>query len=295
MTARATVALGIDGTALVQAATSDMGPGTYTSMTQVAADELGLALDAVDLRLGDSNMPPTPPHGGSMTMASVGSAVHDGARQVRREAIALAVNDPASPLHGADPADIIVVRGELRLQHNPRRTDTYRAVLARNGRTRLEATGLFAPPTDATRSMYAYGAVFAEIGVDAHLGLVRIRRMLGVYDAGRIINPRLANSQAIGGMVGGIGKALLEHTVTDHRDGPIVNANLADYLVPVNANVRNLRAIFLDGRDNHADPIGVKGLGEVVQVGIAPAIANAVFHATGRRVRELPITVEALL
>ncbi len=119
--------------------------------------------------------------------------------------------------------------------------------------------------------------------------------MLGVYDAGRIINPVLADSQAIGGMVGGIGTALLEHTITDHRDGRIANANLADYLVPVNADVRNLNAIFLDGSDDHADPIGVKGLGEIVQVGVAPAIANAVFHATGRRIRELPITIESML
>ena len=113
--------------------------------------------------------------------------------------------------------------------------------------------------------------------------------------AGRIINPKLADSQAIGGMVGGIGKALLEHTVTDHRDGRIVNANLADYLVPVNADVPDLRAVYLDGEDREADPIGVKGLGEVVLVGVAPAIANAVSHATGRRVRELPITADALL
>ena len=143
--------------------------------------------------------------------------------------------------------------------------------------------------------MYAYGAVFAEVAVDARLGLVRVRRMLGVYDAGRIISPKLADSQALGGMVGGIGAALLEHTVTDHRDGRIVNANLADYLVPVNADVPDLRAIYLDGDDREADPIGVKGLGEIVQVGVAPAIANAVFHATGRRIRELPITAEALL
>ena len=143
--------------------------------------------------------------------------------------------------------------------------------------------------------MYAYGATFAEVAVDARLGLVRVRRMLGVFDAGRIINPKLADSQALGGMVGGIGTALLEHTVTDYRDGRIVNANLADYLVPVNADILNLHAIYLDGNDLEADPIGVKGLGEVVQVGVAPAIANAVFHATGRRIRELPITAEALL
>lgn len=127
------------------------------------------------------------------------------------------------------------------------------------------------------------------------LGLVRVRRMLSVYDAGRIISPKLAESQAIGGMVGGIGAALLEHTVTDHRDGRIVNANLADYLVPVNADVPDLTAVYLDSEDYDADPLGVKGLAELVITGVAPAIANAVFNATGRRVRELPITAEALL
>ncbi len=133
------------------------------------------------------------------------------------------------------------------------------------------------------------------MGVDATLGLVRVRRMLGVYDVGRIISPKLADSQALGGMVGGIGQALLEHTVTDHRDGRIVNANLADYLVPVNADIPDLKAIYLEGEDPEADPLKVKGIGEVVQVGVAAAIANAVHHATGRRIRELPITAEALI
>lgn len=144
--------------------------------------------------------------------------------------------------------------------------------------------------------MYGYGAVFAEVAVDSRLGIVRVRRMLGVYDAGRIINPKLAHSQAIGGMVGGIGKALLEHTVTDPRDGRIVNANLSDYLVPVNADIPDLRAIYLDGgNDPQVSNLGVKGLAELVLVGIAPAVGNAVFHATGRRVRDFPITAEALL
>ena len=294
-TARARVCISADGTALVQAATSDMGTGTSTSMTQVAADELGLGTDDITFLLGDSELPATPAHGSSITMASVGSAVLDGARQVRRSAIELAVEDPGSPLRGADPADVVASRGRLHLESDPSRIDSYRALLARNGRAGLEATGLFTPPTETTRSAYAYGAVFAEVGVDRRLGLIRIRRMLGVYDAGRIINPRLADSQAIGGMVGGIGKALLEHTTTDHRDGRITNANLADYLVPVSADVRNLKAIFLEGFDDYAAPIGVKGLGEIVQVGVAPAIANAVFHASGRRIRELPITIESML
>jgi xanthine dehydrogenase YagR molybdenum-binding subunit len=295
MTAQAHVRLNADGTALVQAATSDMGPGTYTSMSQVAADALGLNLNTVQFGLGDSIMPPTPPHGGSMTMASVGSAVHVACETVRRQAVDLAVNDPGSPLRGVNPDDVIVRDGRLQVRNDPLRGETYQDLLARNNRPHLELIDTFRPPQEERFSTSAYGAVFAEVAVDARLGLVRVRRMLGVYDAGRIVNPKLADSQAIGGMVGGIGAALLEHTVTDPRDGRIANANLADYLVPVNADVPDLRAIYLDGDDRDADPIGVKGLGEVVIVGVAPAIANAVFHATGRRVRELPITADALL
>ncbi|WP_244223663.1 xanthine dehydrogenase family protein molybdopterin-binding subunit [Amycolatopsis circi] len=294
-TAQAYVRLDARGTALVQSATSDMGPGTYTSMTQAAADALGLTMDTVRFQLGDSAMPPTPPHGGSMTMASVGSAVLDGSDKVRTQAITLAVNDVRSPLHQVNPADVIVRNGRLAVKNNPARGETYQELLARQGRPHLEAIGGFAPPEQNRSSFYAYGAVFAEVAVDARLGLVRVRRMLGVYDAGRIVSPKLAESQAIGGMVGGISAALLEHTVTDPRDGRIVNANLADYLVAVNADVPELRAIYLDGNDPQADPLGVKGLGEVVYVGVAPAIANAVFHATGSRIRNLPITAESLL
>ncbi|OIJ94583.1 xanthine dehydrogenase family protein molybdopterin-binding subunit [Streptomyces colonosanans] len=294
--AKARVRLDADGTALVEAATSDMGPGTYTSMTQVAADALGLALRNVTFRLGDTLMPPTPPHSGSMTMASVGSAVQAGSDTVRRQAIKLAVEDVRSPLHGANPGDVVVRGGRLHLKDNPARGETYQRLLSRNERTHLETVGSFEPPSGPERfSLYAYGATFAEVAVDARLGLVRVRRVLGVYDAGRIISPKLADSQALGGIVGGIGTALLEHTVTDHRDGRIVNANLADYLVPVNADVPDLRAIYLEGEDREADPIGVKGLGELVHIGVAPALTNAVFHATGRRIRELPITAEVLL
>ncbi|MEU7835018.1 xanthine dehydrogenase family protein molybdopterin-binding subunit [Nonomuraea sp. NPDC049129] len=292
--AQARARLDARGSALVEAASSDMGPGTYTSMTQVAADALGLSVSAVTFRLGDSIMPPTPPHGGSMTMASVGSAVQDACDKLRRQAVELAVADERSPLHGVDAGDVVAGDGRLHVKGDSARGETYQQLLARNNRTHLETLGSFTPG-ESRFSMYAYNATFAEVAVDHRLGLVRIRRMLGVYDAGRIISPKLADSQAIGGMVGGIGAALLEHTVTDPRDGRIVNANLADYLVPVNADVPSLRAIYLDGDDREADPIGVKGLGEVVYTGVAPAIANAVFHATGRRVRELPITADALL
>jgi xanthine dehydrogenase YagR molybdenum-binding subunit len=252
-------------------------------------------VNAVEFRLGDSLMPPTPPHGASMTMASVGSAVQVGCDMVRRRAVDLAVNERGSPPHGVNPDDVIVRDGRLQMRNDYLRGEAYQDLLIRNNRPHLEMIGTFTPPQQDRFSMYAYGAVFAEVAVDARLGVVRVRRLLGVYDAGRIINPKLADSQAIGGMVGGIGAALLEHTVTDPRDGRIANANLADYLVPVNADIPDLRAIYLDGEDREADPIGVKGLGEVVLVGVAPAVANAVSHATGRRVRELPITADALL
>lgn len=295
--AQARVRLDADGTALVESASSDMGPGTYTSMSQLAADALGLNIRKVTFRLGDSRMPASPPHTGSVTMASVGTAVQDGCDRLRRQAIELAVGDEDSPLYGADAGDVVVLGGRLRVRGNPARTETYERLLTRNHRTHLEVVGASTRPSGSARSsMYAFAATFAEVAVDARLGTVRVRRMLGVYDAGRIISPKLAESQALGAMVGGIGQALLEHTVTDHRDGRIVNANLADYLVPVNADVPDLRAVYLDGgEDLDAAPIGVKGLGEVVAVGVAPALANAVFHATGRRVRELPITLEALL
>ncbi|WP_149825839.1 xanthine dehydrogenase family protein molybdopterin-binding subunit [Streptomyces tailanensis] len=295
--AQAHARLDADGTVVVQSATHDVGTGTYTSMSQVAADALGLAVRHVTFQLGDSRMPPAPPQGASQTMASVGSAVQDTCDKLRQQAIKLAVEDERSPLHGVDADDIVVRGGRMHVTGNPARGETYRQLLARNNRTHLEARGSYSPVPEQDRrfSMYGYGAVFAEVAVDARLGLVRMRRMLGVYDAGRIISPKLADSQALGGMIGGMGQALLEHTVTDHRDGRITNANFADYLVPTHADIPDLKAIYLDGEDYKADPIGVKSLGELVMVGVAPAIANAVFHATGRRVRELPITAEALL
>ncbi|MFH8895429.1 xanthine dehydrogenase family protein molybdopterin-binding subunit [Streptomyces coeruleorubidus] len=294
--AQARVRLDADGTAVAEAASSDMGPGTYTSQTQVAADALGLTMRTMTFRLGDSLYPPTPPHGGSQTMTVVGSAVLDACNKVRGQAIKLAVEDEESPLYGVRAEDIVVRGGRLHVQDTPARGETYQRLLARNKLTHLEADGAYAgAPEPARHSYYSYGAVFTEVGVDATLGLVRVRRMLGVYDCGRIVSPKLADSQALGGMVGGIGQALLEHTVTDHRDGRIVNADLAGYLVPVNADIPEIRAIYLEGEDMQADPLGVKGIGEIVQVGVAAAIANAVFNATGRRIRELPITAEAFL
>ena len=257
--ASARVRLRADGTAVVETAASDMGPGTYTSLTQVACQALELPLEKVRVCIGDSDFPRAPPHGGSQTMASVGSAVLAACRSARAAWV------ERQKSGSADGADIVV-------------TETSRA-------------------GDESKqfSMHAFGAVFAEVRVDAELGIVRVARMVGAYGAGRIVSPRMAHSQAIGGMVGGIGMALLEQTHIDERDGRLVNANIADYLVPVNADVPALEAYFVDEHDPHVNPLGSKGLGEIALVGVAAAIANAVFNATGKRIRNLPITIEKLL
>lgn len=285
-----------DGTATVATATSDMGPGTTTSVMQVAADALGLPTARVTFKLGDSSYPTAPPHAGATTMASVGSAAFTSCQALRTKFVGMAVADAASPLHGADPERVVVHDGYLRLADDARTRDSYQDILRRAGLPGLEATATWGPgDTDSKVSTYGYGAVFAEVSVDSLLGLVRVRRIFAAFDVGRVVSPKLAHSQAIGGMVGGIGMALLEGTVTDHRDGRIVNASMADYLVPVNADVPELDAAFINTEDPRADPIGVKGLGEITIVGVPAAIGNAVFNATGKRTRDLPIRLESLL
>lgn len=285
-----------DGTAEIFAAASDIGPGTYTSMTQVAADTLGLPLSRVRFSLGDSQYPRAAVQYGSQTMLSVGSSIALTANMLRDQAIRIAVIDPGSPLNGLKPEDINIADGRMHLRTDPSRGETYQELLRRRRLNSLDSQQTYAPDDAEDRySMHSYGAVFAEVAVDELLGTVRIRRIYAVYDAGRIINPKLAHSQALGGMTQGIGMALLENAETDHRDGRIVNANISDYLVPVNADVPALDAAYLDARDDIADPIGVKGLGEVVMVGVPGAIANAVYNATGKRIRDLPTTIEKLL
>ncbi len=260
-----------DGTVVVRSATSDMGPGTYTAATQVAADTLGLPLERVRFELGDTTLPKAKEHGGSTTMASIGNAVRDVCQTLRKK-----LDDLARQQGGGvdDPV----------------------ALLRRAGLERLDAQGGTKPGNEQkTHSSYGFGAVFAEVHVDAEIGTIRVRRVIGAYDAGRVVNPKLAHSQAIGGMVGGIGMALLEEGVWDPRYGRVVNANLAEYHVPACADVLELDALFVPGEDTVMNPLGVKGLAELGLCGVAPAIANAVWHATGRRVRELPITLDKAL
>jgi xanthine dehydrogenase YagR molybdenum-binding subunit len=285
-----------DGTAQVRTAASDIGPGTYTVMTQIAADALGLPAARVKFDLGDTKMPKAPVEGGSMTVASVGSAVHEAAREARRKVVELAIGDEDSPLHKADSDDVDVADGRLFLKSDSKRRESYADILKRHKKESVEVTQESKPGEEQKKySMHAFGAQFVEVRVDPDFGTVRVARVVSGFAAGRIINPKTAHSQGIGGIVGGLGMALLEEAVRDHRNGRVINANLEQYMVPVNADVPQLDAFFVDEEDKHVNPIGAKGLAELSLVGVAPAVANAVYHATGKRIRDLPITPEKLL
>jgi xanthine dehydrogenase YagR molybdenum-binding subunit len=292
----ARVRLQADGRVIVEAGTQDLGTGTYTVMTQIAADALGVPVSRVTMRLGDTQLPKTPVSGGSQTVASTGSAVHDAARSLREMLVGLALVDQRSPLCGAAPEAVVVEDGRMSLRDTPARGESFEALLARHGRQEVEANAEARPgPEHDQWAMYAFGAQFAEVRVDADLGTIRVSRMVGAFEAGRIVNAKTARSQLIGGMVWGIGLALHERTVMDERLGRPVNNNLAEYHVPVNADVPAIDIAWVDGNDPLVSAIGAKGIGEIGITGAGAAIANAVFHATGRRVRTLPITPDTLL
>lgn len=285
-----------DGRVEVEVAASDMGPGTYTSMTQVAAETLGIPAGRVAIRLGRASFPPTPPHGGSMTMASVGSAVRAACLEAQRQLAAIDVADTSSPLYGMPAEQLEWHGGSLGRRGSGEAMHDIQTILARAGREIIaSATAQRDPAVAARFSMHAFGAVFVELTVDPDLGIIRLRRALGAYAAGRIVNPRLARSQCIGGIVGGMGMALMERSALDPHDGRTVNAHMADYLLPVNLDIPKIDVRFVEEHDPYVNVLGVKGLGEISLVGMAPAVANAVFHATGRRIRTLPIRIEDVL
>lgn len=286
-----------DGRARVSSAATDIGTGTYTVMTQLAAEVLGLDVDHVRFALGDSDLPVSPQAGGSGLTGALGSAVHAACQNLLSRFVGLVRDDPRSPLHHARPADLRVDGGLIRWSSDPSRCETYADVLARNGLSDLSANGSSMPPATEDLAMApagAFGAKFVEVHVDVDLGIVRVKRVVSAIDGGRILNAKTARSQIIGGTVGGLGMALLEETVTDAGTGRIANANFGDYLIPVNADIPELDVVFV-GDPDRATPIGTKGIGEVGLVGVAAAVANAVYHATGKRVRSLPITAEDLL
>jgi xanthine dehydrogenase YagR molybdenum-binding subunit len=284
-----------DGNVDVSSGTHEMGMGTATVMAQLAAETLGIPFERVKFAYGDTTLPRAPISAGSLTVASVGSAVFTAATQLKKKVIDLAVGDASSPLHGAGPDDIDGTAGRLALTSDPSRGEAYSAILRRHYLDTLEATADEKPAANDPYSARAFGAVFAEVGVDPDLGIVRVRRIVAAFAGGRILNAKTARSQYYGGIIQGLGMALLEQTHLDRHLGAFTNVNLAENLVPVNADVRSIDVILVPEDDPHVNPIGAKGIGEVGIVGVAPAIANAVFHATGKRVRDLPITIDKLL
>jgi xanthine dehydrogenase YagR molybdenum-binding subunit len=285
-----------DGTAVVQTGTQEFGTGVRTVMTQVGADALGLASSAVRAEAGDTDLPNTSAAVGSAGASMVSAAVHAAATALREKLVALAVGDEASPLAGADPAAIEVRDGRLALREQPETGETYGELMQRNRLVDAEALGSWRPPPlDTPHGLLTFGAQFAEVAVDPDLGLVRVRRLVGAFAPGRVLNPKLARSQLVGGMLWGLGQALLEGNRMDTRHGRWGASDLGSYLVPVNADSPDVEVELIEVQDDVVNPLGVKGVGEIGQVGVAAAIANAVFHATGRRVRELPIAPELVM
>jgi xanthine dehydrogenase YagR molybdenum-binding subunit len=294
--AKARVTINGDGSALVETGSHDLGTGTYTVMRQVAADALGLPPDEVSVRLGDTRLPASHGSIGSATMANAGASVLLAARAARDKAIQLALTGRDAPFSGAEAKDLRVAESKLTLERRNIGI-TYAELLARNGLTNLVADADYdpVPEPEGPKAVFSFAAVFAQVRVDPDFGLVRLDRVVGAYDAGRIINPRTARSQAIGGIIWGVGQALLEQSETDAALGRFLHRNYSGYLVPTNADIPELDILFVDEFDEEASPLGAKGLGELTAVSVAPAIANAVYHATGKRVRDLPITIEQLM
>lgn len=285
-----------DGAVVVRCGTQDIGTGTYTIMSQIAADALALPLGKVRFELGDTEMPEAPLSGGSMTAASAGSAVHEVCNAAIAKLIKLAIDDKNSPLFGKSAEDIVAKNEGLFLKSNSEKGESYQAILYRTDTRTLEANASSAPSEEAGKySKHSFGAHFAEVRVDPELGTIRVSRFVSAIGAGKILNPKTAASQIKGGVIYGVGMALTEEILRDQRTGRIMNADLAEYHVPVHADIPDIEIIFVEEKDKIINPLGAKGIGEIANIGVAAAVANAVYHATGKRVRELPITLDKIL
>jgi xanthine dehydrogenase YagR molybdenum-binding subunit len=295
--AEARATLRADGTALVETAGADMGQGAWTALAQIAAEALGLDPDQVEFHSGVSNLPDAGIAGGSGHTASAGLALHNASEEAIRQLAELASSHPDSPLFGAGNIGVVARAGRLHRRDDETRSESYADILRRAGRSTLAAMGRMVRDEEAVRSwaMYSHGAVFAEVKVDPDLGVIRSTRLVGAFAAGRLINPRLVQSQYYGGMIWGLSFALQEEAVVDRRTGRIMNADLAEYHVPVNADVPSLEAILVPEEDRYVNPLGLKGVGEIGITGTVGAIANAVWHATGVRTRHFPIRIEDLM
>ncbi|WP_426060820.1 xanthine dehydrogenase family protein molybdopterin-binding subunit [Hymenobacter sp. B1770] len=294
--ATARAQLRADGTLLVQSATADTGPGTGTIMTQIAADASGVAPANIRFELGDSALPPAPIQAGSHTTASVGSAVHDACAALKQQLLALARRMPKSALSRAKAADMVTDNGSLQVAGRAASRITYAEVLKHHQMPLLEVTKESkGGPEMEKHSGKSFCASFVEVQVHPLTGAVRVSRVVSVVDAGKLMNLKTARSQVYGAVTWGIGMALMEDARLDHRYGRFVNHDLAEYHIPVNADLPDITVEFIDRPDPLLDPMGAKGLGEIGMIGFAAAVANAVYHATGKRIRELPITPDKLV
>ena len=294
MPASARIVLTANGHAEVATAASDIGTGTYTIMAQVAADMMGVPIDNVTVRLGDSTLPACPLEGGSWIAASVSHAIVGAADEVREELLRLAKAMPGTPFADAGVGDVVLTDGKLARKGDAARSVPIADVMRHGKVERIERQK---DHTFADISKYAHNthsAVFVEVKIDEELGVIRVTRAVSAVAAGRILNPKTAGNQIVGSVVGGIGMALHEETLIDHAFGRIMNANIAEYHVPVHADMHDIQVIFVDEPDSIINPLGMKGVGEIGIVGVAAAVANAVYHATGKRVRDLPITLDKL-
>ncbi len=297
------------GQALVELAAHDVGTGAYTIMGQIAAARLGLPVRAVEVSMGDSSLPIAPISGGSVTSASAGSAVHLACGNLATEVARTVSKMKDNPLSGVDPAGIVLDNGMLKgpggrqmtlvdaLKSTPRGEATAEGEYAHPEltddalRTTYKGGYGVAGPVTKTHAMFAFGAQFVEVRVNRWTREIRVPRIHGAFAAGNILNRKTAHSQLMGGMIWGIGSALHEHTLVDHARARFLNTDLGEYLVPVNADVNEVKVLMLDERDEHVNPLGVKGIGELGIVGTAAAIGNAIHHATGKRLRKLPFTI----
>jgi xanthine dehydrogenase YagR molybdenum-binding subunit len=295
--AQAKAVLRRDGTGAMEIGAHDMGQGAWTALAQIAADGLGLDIDQVDFQSGTSDLPDAGIAGGSAHTATAGMAIYNAGADVVARLADLATNDERSPLFGAGNAGVIARSGRLFRRDDESRSESYADILGRAGLAQVEGRGTSGadPAAQASYAMHAHGAVFAEVKVDPELGQMRVTRVVGAFAAGRIINPRMVRSQLCGGMIWGVSFALHEHAVMDPRSGRPMNPNLAEYHIPVNADVPAVEAIVVEERDPHVNALGIKGVGEIGVTGTAGAVANAVWHATGIRVRNFPITLDRLL
>src|SRR5258707_1023105 len=294
MPTAARIVLTANGHAEVSCAASDIGTGTYTILAQVAADVLGLAIDNISIKLGDSTLPQAPVEGGSWMAASASHAVVTTAEAVRKELLSLAKKMKDSPLADAKLADVVLADGKIVSKKDASRAVAIADAMRNGSVDRIEKEETNSFKEDSSYARNTHSAIFAEVKIDEQIGIIRVTRIVSAVAGGRILNPKTAHSQIMGSVVWGIGMALHEETLVDHRFGRVMNADIAEYHVPVNADVHDIKVIFVDEPDELINPLGVKGLGEIGIVGVAAAIANAVYHATGKRVRELPITLDKL-